>query len=134
MNMCLKYVYIVCVYWKGGEIMNLEAEKRKIQKLNKTELRKYEEENLKLLAAAKEKVLKADEERKNAYKQTVFCRPGTPDELLLATVKAYSERSRLEKLNSEIQKRKLAFLTPQEKRAREAKRKALLKQIEELRA
>lgn len=114
--------------------MDLKAEKRKIQNFSKSELSKYEAENLRLLAEAREKVKKAEEERRNSYSKMLVCTPGKPDEALLATVRACSEESRLKELNSEIQKRKLAFLTPQEKRAREAKRKALLKQLEELRA
>lgn len=113
--------------------MNLKAEARKIQSLNKEELRKYEAENKRLLEEARAEVRKAEDERASFYKRSI-CYSGKADEKLIKTVLAYSKVEKLQKLNSEIQKRKLSFLTPQEKRARERKRQALLKAVEELRA
>ena len=113
--------------------MNFEAEKRKIQNLNKTELNSYEAENKRLLAAARKKIEEARAE-KNSSLEKSFCIPGKPNKALINEVMALSEEHRLKDLEKEIQKRKLNFLTPQERKAREQRRKALIRRIEVLMA
>ncbi len=112
--------------------MNFEAEKRKIKSLNKEELREYEAENTKLLLRARREVEKAEEERRKPSENMCFF--GKAEDSLIKTVLAYSKEKRLLDLNAEIQKRKLSFLTPQEKRAREQKRKNLFNRLEVLKA
>lgn len=113
--------------------MDFKAEKRKIQTLNKTELSKYEAENKRLLAAATKKAEAAKEERRNKFNKTV-CYIGVPDQALVNEALARSEEKRLKDLNSEVQKRKIALLTPEERKAREKKRKELLNRLEKLMA
>ena len=113
--------------------MDFKAEKKKIQNLSKTELLKYEAENNRLLKEARKRVEEAEEERKNSHK-IENCFSGNAERSLIKTIKAYSEEGKLKELSSEIQKRKLNFLTPQERKAREQRRKALIRRIEVLKA
>lgn len=112
--------------------MNLKAEKKKIQSLNKTELRSYEAENKRLLAEAREKAKEAQKARGRLRKAISV--PGIPEQALVKEIQALEEIRALRELNSEIQKRKNQLLTPQEKAKIEATKRALFKRLEMLSA
>lgn len=112
--------------------MNFEAEKKKIQKMNRSELTKYEENFIKLLTKTEQEVKEAKSKESQVIR---YASPyGKPSQETLNLILALSKESRMKKLNSDIQKRKNQLLTPQERIQREAKRKALLKELEVLRA
>ena len=112
--------------------MNLEAEKKKIQSLNRTSLSKYEANNREMLKAAERKVQEAKNEKPKLEKGVSV--PGSPDQRLVRWVLALSEETKLKELNREIQKRKNQLLTPQEKAESKARRKAISKRLEVLMA
>jgi len=112
--------------------MNLKAEKEKIQNLNRASLSKYEANNLEMLKAANRKVQEAKNEKPKLEKGVSV--PGSPDQRLFRWVLALSEEKKLKELNREIQKRKNQLLTPQEKAENNARRKAISKKLEMLKA
>ncbi len=109
--------------------MNFEAEKKRIQKMNCSELNSYEAQNKRLLEKARDQVKKTKAERLGKRENSLS---GKLDNSIRNSIEAMIEEARLKELNSEIQKRKLNFLTPQERRAREEKRKSLILRLEAL--
>lgn len=109
--------------------MNFEAEKKRIQKMNRSELNSYEAQNKRLLEKARDQVKKTKAERSDKRENSLS---GKLDNSIRNSIEAMIEEARLKELNSEIQKRKLNFLTPQERRAREEKRKSLILRLEAL--
>ena len=113
--------------------MNFDAEKKKIQKMNRSELNKYEEQYKKMLVKAESDVKEAKKKESLSIRKAITYY-GQPSQELKDLVLALSYESRMKKLNSDIQKRKNQLLTPQERVQREAKKKELLKQLEMMRA
>ena len=108
--------------------MNFETEKKKIQRMSGSELNCYQAQNERLLEKAREKVLKAEAERISKRENS----SGKVDSSLMKVIDSKIEEARLKEINSEIKKRKLNFLSPQERRAREEKRKTLIARLEAL--
>ena len=108
--------------------MNFETEKKNIQRMSGSELNSYEAQNKRLLEKAKEQVQKAQAERFNKKEYS----SGTVDNSLKTVIDSMIKEARLKELNSEIRKRKLNFLSPHERKAREEKRKTLIARLEAL--
>ena len=109
--------------------MNFEQEKKRVQRMNRTELNLYEKQLKELQAEASRKTAAAEEERKASYDDKSLCVPGSQGRFLIKAVLALSKENRLKDLSKAVQIRKNQLLTPAERNAREAKRRLLLERL-----